>query len=410
MKRLHIFLTLCLFAGILIGFNSCQKENSLSTATNEPHNETTELWTNADEPTRELTNTNEPTNDLSTRSNDDSDDGAVFVMSNATDDNKVLAYKRAENGMLTMAGSFSTGGKGTGGGLGSQNALLRTGNYLYACNAGSNDFTVFKIKGSMLAHLEKVASQGTRPISITAEDELVYVLNAGGNGNIAGFNWGRNGHLAAIQGSVRPLSTNASGPAQIQFNPSGRVLVVTEKATNKISTYEVGLNGVAAAGVARVSDGMTPFGFAFTYSGRLIVSNAAGGAANKSTLSSYNISSWGDLRVISSQVPDKQSAACWVVVSNDNRYCYTTNTGSGNISGYRIDARGGLTLLNADGVTATTGGGPIDFNFSENGRYLYTLNGKDKSISIHRYNSNGGLTAVGTVTGLPMGAVGIAAK
>lgn len=403
MKRLHIFLTLFLFAGILIGFNSCQKDNIVETPT-------TELAELSNEPTEGLTNTDEPTEELTTRSSYSEDDGAVFVMNNASDDNKILAYKRSENGSLTAAGSFSTGGKGTGGGLGSQNALLRYNNYLYACNAGSNDFTVFKIKGAHLTKWEKIASTGTRPLSITANGELVYVLNGGGDGNIAGFRWGRNGHIVAIQGSIRPLSTSTMGAAQIQFNPWGKVLVVTEKPTNIIDTYEVGSNGVAAAGVAHPSVGMTPFGFAFTRGGRLIVSNAAGGAANLSTLSSYNLSNWGGLNVISAKVADKQSAACWVVVSNDNRYCYTTNTGSNNISGYRIDARGGLSLLNADGITATTGAGPIDFILSENGRYLYTLNGAGRSISIHRVDNNGGLSSVGTVTGLPMGAVGIAAR
>lgn len=405
MKKSNVLLTLCLLAAATL-FNSCQKDNSLisnSADSTALSNQLANDVTNSDATTDALT-----TRD--SRNEDDDENGAVFVMNNATDDNKVLVYKRNQDGLLTAAGSFSTGGKGTGGGLGSQNALLRDGKFLYACNAGSNDFTVFKIKGTTLTHLAKVASNGTRPISITAYDELVYVLNGGGNGNIAGFRWKENGHLTAINGSIRPLSTNTMGSAQIQFNPSGKVLVVTEKPTNIIDTYQVGSNGVAAAGVAHASVGMTPFGFAFTSNGRLIVSNAAGGGANLSTLSSYNLSNMGALNVISAKIADKQSAACWVVVANNNKYCYTTNTGSGNISGYTINASGALTLLNADGITATTGAGPIDFNLSGNGRYLYTLNGAGHSISIHRVNNNGSLTALGTLTGLPVGAVGLAAK
>jgi 6-phosphogluconolactonase len=405
MKRLRIFLTLTLFATIgIIGFDSCQKDNNLVTTTTESTEQSNPLTSNLP------TIANTPTEELATRSaHDDDDDGAVFVMNNATDDNKILAYKRSENGALTASGSFSTGGKGTGAGLGSQNALLRYGNLLFACNAGSNDFTVFIIRGTSLVKWEKMASNGTKPISITAHGELVYVLDGGGNGNIAGFRWHR-GHLVAIAGSVRPLSTNTMGSAQIQFNPSGKVLVVTEKPTNIIDTYEVGNNGVAAAGVAHPSVGMTPFGFAFTSHGRLIVSDAFGGAANQSALTSYNLSNWGALSLITGPVATKQTAACWVIVTDNNQYCYTTNTGSNTISGYKINAAGGLTLLNSDGITATTGAGPIDFNFSENSRYLYTLNGAGKSISIHRVNNNGSLTAAGTVTGLPVGAVGLAAN
>jgi hypothetical protein len=52
-------------------------------------------------------------------------------------------------------------------------------------------------------------------------------------------------------------------------------------------------------------------------------------------------------------VATHQTAACWVVVTEDGRFAYTTNTGSGSISGYEIDD-GALTLLNADGRTADT--------------------------------------------------------
>ena len=41
-------------------------------------------------------------------------------------------------------------------------------------------------------------------------------------------------------GSDRPLSGAGTDPAQIAFTPHGDALVVTEKATNKIVTFEVG--------------------------------------------------------------------------------------------------------------------------------------------------------------------------
>src|ERR1043166_2602074 len=50
--------------------------------------------------------------------------GAVYVLSNGTAGNAVLAYARADDGSLTPAGSYSTGGNGTGAGLGDQGALV----------------------------------------------------------------------------------------------------------------------------------------------------------------------------------------------------------------------------------------------------------------------------------------------
>ena len=69
-----------------------------------------------------------------------------------------------------------------------------------------------------------------------------------------------------------------------------------------------------------------------------------------------------------------ETAACWVVVTKDGRYTYTTNTGSNSISGYAIGRDGSLTLLDADGRTAVTGAGPIDAALSRESRFLYTLN------------------------------------
>ena len=56
--------------------------------------------------------------------------------------------------------------------------------------------------------------------------------------------------------------------------------------TNKIPRFPVNGSGVAGAGSSITSANMTPIGFDF--SGYAIVSEAAGGAANASTVSSYN--------------------------------------------------------------------------------------------------------------------------
>jgi 6-phosphogluconolactonase len=96
-------------------------------------------------------------------------------------------------------------------------------------------------------------------------------------------------------------------------------------------------------------------------------------------------------------------------VTANGHYAYTTNTGSDSISGYRIDEHGSLTLLDADGVTATTEAGPIDFDLTDNSRYLYTLNGVSDSISAHRVDADGSLVPIGVATGLPATTVGLAA-
>jgi 6-phosphogluconolactonase (cycloisomerase 2 family) len=100
-----------------------------------------------------------------------------------------------------------------------------------------------------------------------------------------------------------------------------------------------------------------------------------------------------------------------VVVTDNGRFAYTTNTGSGSISGYRISHDGRLTILNADGRTAVTGPGssPIDLALSLGSRFLYSLDSGDHKISAFHVNSDGSLAPLGAVA-VPLTANGLAAR
>jgi 6-phosphogluconolactonase (cycloisomerase 2 family) len=300
----------------------------------------------------------------------------VYAMTNAADGNQIVVFDRATDGTLTQAASVSTGGLGTGVGLGSQGAVAigSKGHWLFAVNAGSNTVT------------------------LAVHRSLVYVVNAGSD-EISGFRIDSSG-LTPLAGSTRPLSGTAVAPAQISFTPSGDELVVTEKATNTIDTYQVRRDGLPSGPRTTASQGETPFGFAFQ--GRhLIVSEAFGGTPGASALSSYYAVPNGALSTISASVPDTQTAACWVAVAR-GRYAYTTNTGSNDISSYTIGADGSLTLLSA--VAGQTGAGPIDMTVARGGTYLYALNGADGTISAFRLAMDGSLTAIAGASGLPAGA------
>ena len=175
---------------------------------------------------------------FSERGNGNNNRGFVYTLSNQASGNKVLVYKRSSTGMLTYETSVSTGGNGSGGGLGNQGAVIITddGDVLLAVNPGSNTISSFKITGNGLNLKSTVSSGGTRPVSIAQHDGLVYVLNAGGSGNISGFRLGNNDKLTPISYSTKPLSSSSAGAAQVSFVRNGKVLVITEKATNKIIT------------------------------------------------------------------------------------------------------------------------------------------------------------------------------
>jgi len=247
------------------------------------------------------------------------------------------------------------------------------------------------------------------PVSLAVHGRLVYVLNAGGTGNIAGFKLDQDDQLRYLADSRRPLSSSSADPAQVSFSPDGDWLVVSEKATNVLGIYAVRPNGLTTGPDPQPSEGVTPFGFAFSPSGALVVSEAFGGAPDASALSSYRIAASGRLRVISASIGTTETAACWVVITGSGRFAYTSNTGSNTISGYRLSDRGRLTLLDADGVTGTSGAGPIDLALSGDSRFLYSLDGTAGGISVFRVRDDGGLGPRPGVSGLPAGANGLAA-
>jgi 6-phosphogluconolactonase (cycloisomerase 2 family) len=152
------------------------------------------------------------------------------------------------------------------------------------------------------------------------------------------------------------------------------------------------------------SANQTPFGFAAGYD-KIYVTEAAGAAPGASTVSSYRIQENGAISLINGPVGAGQTAACWAVVTNNNKYVYAANTGSGTISSFGVSNSGSISLNSA--VAATAGAGAADAALSQDSKFLYVRNGGGSSISVYAVSGNGSLTNVQTITGLVPGTVGI---
>src|SRR2546427_9500184 len=337
-----------------------------------------------------------------------SDPGAVYTLTNQVGGNAVAVFARGAAGRLTGPATVSTGGTGTGASLGSQSAvpLSDDGRWLFAVNAGSNDVSVFSVSpGGGLALASRTASGGTLPISLTVHGNVLYVLNAGGNGNISGFTIGTTGGLTAIPGSTQLLSGTNVGPAQVSFSPDGRRLVVTEKNTSLLDVYAVDANGTAGARTSFTSAGGTPFGFAFGPRHVLLVSEAAA----PGSASSYVLGSDGQLRLASGSVLTHQGPPCRAVVTHDGRFGVPGHR-SGSASGLSIAGDGSISLSDANGASALIGAGVNDIALSSNSRYLYVLQtGGAQAIHAFRIERDGHLAPLGPVSGLPAGTRGLAA-
>jgi 6-phosphogluconolactonase len=331
----------------------------------------------------------------------------VYTMTNGAGTNTILIYRQNPNGSLSAMGSVPSGGNGAGVSLDSQGALAidKDHNLLFAVNAGSNSVSSFRIGTNGSLQLVSTASSGgVMPVSLTIYDQWLYVVNAT-SANISGLTFDHSGMLSALGNSSQPLSSTTAAPAQISFSPEGNFLYVTEKMTNMIDVYPVNSDGIAQPGVYRPSVGMTPFGFDFARDQYMIVSNAHGGMMNASTATSYLGINNGDPTAVNGEVPDHQTAACWVATTYYGRYAYITNTGSNTISSYYIGADGTLYLISS--VAAMTDQHPIDLCIDEN-RFVHNLNTMSNTITSFRRNMQGRLHRIGSVAGIPSTAAGIA--
>jgi 6-phosphogluconolactonase (cycloisomerase 2 family) len=330
---------------------------------------------------------------------------AVFTVSNEAEGNRVFAFAAERDGSLDEVQAFATGGRGSGDSLGSQGALTLTDDhrFLIAVDAGSNEITAFSVDGAMLAVTDRASSGGTRPISVTARDGLVYVVNAGVPNTVQGFSLDRHGKLTPLH-SAAALSTADAGPAQVELTPDGERLVVAEKTSNKLTVFRVGSFGGLWAPAINASAGMTPFGFELTTDGTLVVSEAASGS-----MSSYEITRRGALEPLSAAISDTQQAPCWVAISNDDRLAFTANAGSSSISSYTLDRAGHLALLDARAGDLGEHGTPLDLAFDDAGHRLYALDRGHSEIVVFTLDRDGTLTRASDAGGLPAFSTGLAA-
>ena len=278
--------------------------------------------------------------------------GHVYVNDNTAGRNTIGGFNRFADGTLApMKGSpFIAGGAGTGTIVGSQGALqtARTGRYLLAVAAGSNQISVLRIDHDGRPHRlgSPVSSGGIAPVSIAVHADLVYVANAG-NGttgsNYTGFKIHGDGRLIPLPASTVPLPATAN-VGDVFFNADGTHLVGTEVGTTdpstfKIDSFVVGHDGrlTAAPGSPFAAQGAGPFGSKFrpTNPTQLYVANAHDGP-DKGSVSAFKVSHNGTLTAIgASPYADNQTAPCWVEITHDGRYLFAVNTASSSLSRYR---------------------------------------------------------------------------
>jgi 6-phosphogluconolactonase (cycloisomerase 2 family) len=327
--------------------------------------------------------------------------GPVFVQTDNTAGNAIVAYDRTDTGRLVPAGNYPTGGRG--GALSgavvdktaSQGSLTydRSARLLYAVNAGSDTITSFAVRGDRLIRRQIISSGGTFPVSVATHGNLVYVLNARDGGSIQGY-LQVFGVLVRIPAWHRSLGLNplqtpefTSTPGQVAFTPDGsKLLVTTKNGSNSIDVFRLGPAGPSAEPTVNSLPGAVPFAVTFDGAGHLVVAEAGPNA-----VATFRVDRAGKLTQLDDALTG-QAATCWIVAA-DGRL-YLSNAGSGTLSGYQVNDAGTLRALG----TTPTGPGTVDAAVSADGNNLYVQTGAAGNVDAFRIEANGALTAIGSVT------------
>jgi 6-phosphogluconolactonase len=337
-------------------------------------------------------------------------EAGLYVQTNESGSNKLIAFRRADDGNLTLQGAFATGGSGLGvPHLTSQGSVVLTsdGQHLLVTNAASNDISVFAMGEAGPALIQTVPSGGTAPKSIAESDGWVFVLNTG-DPSVVGFRLGSDG-LRSVAGSRRELAADAD-PAQVGFGPDGATLLVTQRGTDSIVVFP--LNGAGEPGTPNVrsSSGPTPYGFALTTGGALIVTEAFRAQVGQAAASSYVVRD-GTVEPVTRSLGNGRSEICWAVVTKDDRYAFTTNFADGAVSRYAIDSDGRLTLEDAVAASSVEGAtGLRDEALSPDSRFLYAIDADARRIFGWAVGDDGSLASLGSWDGLPATIAGLAAS
>ena len=377
--------------------------------------------------------------------------GAVFLQTNDAKGNEVVAYVRRANGTLREVGRYATGGKGSGSfedsaqglvlgsadGETSPTHIIDKAELLFVPNAGSDTISVFRVKADRVELVSETPSGGEKPVSITVSHGLLYVLNSGEFDDrliigqtalencthgqlpsVTGFRVTPDGSLKQIDGSTRLLTaTGESGCSQIAFSPDGKTLVAAERiaggkkdkatgfAKGALLTYPVYPDGTLGPVQLTEPTGNGPFAFTFTKEGALLVAQQNGGPTNDAggTVMTYTLNPDGTLAPVGKPVFTSGTDTCWIVVTNDERYAFTTSPlGPGRISTLTVGKDGAMTLLHPvasapDGrniANSRSGTFLVDVGLSHDSRYLYAVEALAGDLYAFAVNENGTLAPI----------------
>lgn len=349
--------------------------------------------------------------------------GAAFALTNAPDDNQVIAFSRESSGKLTKAGTYSTGGRGIGVDFDTQGGLQlsKDNKFLYAVSPADDKISVFAVHGSCLERVQVIYA-GDQPLAVTLHEDsgLAYVLDGSvATNGIFGFHMNKSsGLLTPISNVTVPLSTPIGVPSTVLFSPDGKSIVVPSKVGSVLDVFSIGKDGDASGPVTTIaSSGDRPFGAVYRDDGVLFVVESGLPVLGNAAISTYQLdnSTSTTLSAITKSEQNQQTDGCWVVLAGkDDQFAYTANFVSGTISSYNVAANGTVSIIDEKAAFPGIDSNPVDLATSSDKTYLYNLLRGNGAVAGWKIEGDGTLASLGIFgegQGIPMsnGASGLAA-
>ncbi|KAF2634729.1 hypothetical protein P280DRAFT_511716 [Massarina eburnea CBS 473.64] len=329
---------------------------------------------------------------------------AIYTITNAAENNAVVAVKIHANGTLGEASITDTGGNGSASvnvngtrampdSLDSQSALTIAGHHIFAVNAGSNTISMLAILPHDPLRLQLIGKPvklpGTFPNTVAASSEnaLVCVGTTGSKAGISCANFDAKNGIGAMD-ALRLFELGQSDPpvgplntvSQTFFSEDQNLLYTTVKgdpAANKtgfISVFAVdkGETESCASTLSKADTRSSPVGTAVLFGSQVIPSSKpprifttdASFGAGILTLSPENSAA-----LTANQTVADQRATCWSTISAFTNTAFVTDVAIDRI--LEISLTDATILASVDLRGLTPDPGLTDLGSA--GRFVYAL-------------------------------------
>ena len=356
----------------------------------------------------------------------------IYLESNSTAGNSILAFKNDGTGNPTFLGSTPAGGIGVfdetfvlGPFDSDQNLIANPqGTLLFAVNSGSNSIAVFRITPDGLRAVKgsPFASGGSHPVSLGLKDDILVVVNKdedpAQNANLVQPNYttfrvSPNGQLTPVDDSTVSVAYGSS-PSQALIASRGDIVFGADFLGGLLQSFRIDEDGRLRQNLPQAlpdsvftdqTGGHQPLGMR-THPNLPILYVSI---TPISQVAVYRYNERGILSFVRT-VSDSGNAPCWVVVNNTGTRLYVTNTGDNSIAVYDLTDPLDPVEIQHFAMQDTTGA-PFSTVIDQSGKWIYvsselssaTATPAANAFHTLKVNSDGTLTEPFSPTVLPIG-------